>query len=102
MRKSQKLRAFSSPCDRQGPSRLRHGGIRVRLGVFEGGQDGMQRGNQLLARDMALAELDAHAEGIVLRLGIEDERLGPRSGSGFLTAVGASFGPRGPAPGCGL
>src|SRR2546426_853284 len=97
MRKSEKLRAFNSPCDRQGPSRLRHGGIRVRLGVFEGGQDGMQRGNQLLARDMALAELDAHAEGIVLRLKIEDERLGPRSGSGLLTAFAASFVPREPA-----
>ena len=57
----------------------------------------MQRGNQLLARDMALAELDAHAEGIVLRLKIEDERLGPRSASGLLTAFAASFVPREPA-----
>src|SRR2546428_11588669 len=82
----------------QGPSRLRHGGIRVRLGVFEGRQDRMQRGNQLLARDMALAELDAHAEGIVLRLKIEDERLGARCASGLLTAFAASLVPREPAP----
>src|SRR3989442_11809354 len=75
------------PCDRQGPSRLRHGGIRVRFGVFEGGQDGMQRGNQLLARDIAISELDAPAEGIGFPLKIGEERVGPRAARGPLHAL---------------
>src|SRR5438445_5838346 len=46
---------------------------------FEGLQDRAQRVNQFLARDVALAELDPQAEGLVIGLKIKDEWLRPGS-----------------------
>src|SRR5260370_12842347 len=50
---------------------------------------GAQRVDQLLARDVALAELDAQAEGFVFRLKIKDERLRPGSRDFFVAALAA-------------
>ena len=46
----------------------------------------MQRLDELLARDIALAKLDSQAKSFAIRLKIEDERLWARAGSFFIKA----------------
>src|SRR5262245_42167676 len=59
--------------------------------VLEFLDDGAKGGDQFFARNLTLAELDAHAEGFILRLVVEDERLRARAGGLFFPALFAGF-----------
>src|SRR5277367_5743039 len=54
-------------------------------------QDFAQDGGEFFAADLALAEMHAHVEGIVLGAIVEEEGLGPWSGLGFFLTRAASF-----------
>src|SRR5277367_271889 len=66
-------------------------GVDVCRGAFQLRQNIPQRGNQLIARNVALLELNAELESIVLRFKIENERLRTLRSSLLFTAFAARF-----------
>src|ERR1700724_1244029 len=70
---------------------LSGGGIRLRRRALELRQNAAQRGDQLVAGNVALFELNTELEGIVLRLKLEDEWLRALRPGLLLAALLARF-----------
>src|SRR5262249_20956416 len=78
---------------RSGYGRTARGGSAgdLRALVLEPLDDGTKSSDQFLARDLALAELDSHAERFVLRLIVEDKWLRAWAGGSLFPAFFAGF-----------
>src|SRR5579862_5734845 len=74
------------------PSKLLGDGvIGLDVSVLQRVEDGAEGGDQLVARDIALAKLNAQAEGLVFGLKIEDKGLRAGPGGLLFAAGSASF-----------
>src|SRR6516162_82914 len=66
-------------------------GVRFRRGAFELRKNFPQRGDQLVAGNMALLELNPELERLVLRLEVKNERLGALRAGLLLPALAPGF-----------